>query len=137
MLLTIIASLIVFTFTWDSSAVGGSEISRSPALPLSRSLVRAVDAIGLTVSDVDQSIDFFERVLSFEKVSETEVTGEDYEQLQGVFGLRMRVVRMKLGNEQIELTEYIAPRGRPIPIDSRSNDRWFQHIAIWRSYETS
>jgi catechol 2,3-dioxygenase-like lactoylglutathione lyase family enzyme len=37
---------------------------------------------------------------------------------------------MQLGDEQIELTEYIAPRGRPVPVDSRSNDRWFQHIAI-------
>ncbi len=30
----------------------------------------------------------------------------------------------------IELTEYLAPRGRPLPADSRSNDRWFQHVAI-------
>jgi catechol 2,3-dioxygenase-like lactoylglutathione lyase family enzyme len=42
----------------------------------------------------------------------------------------LRVVRLKLGNESIELTEYLTPKGRPIPIDSRSNDRWFQHIAI-------
>jgi catechol 2,3-dioxygenase-like lactoylglutathione lyase family enzyme len=37
---------------------------------------------------------------------------------------------MRLGNEFLELTEYLAPRGRPIPVDSRSNDRWFQHVAI-------
>ena len=37
---------------------------------------------------------------------------------------------MKLGDEFIELTEYLAPQGRPIPIDSRSNDRWFKHVAI-------
>ena len=42
----------------------------------------------------------------------------------------MRIVRMQLGNEYIDLTEYLAPRGRPIPVDSRSNDLWFQHIAI-------
>jgi catechol 2,3-dioxygenase-like lactoylglutathione lyase family enzyme len=42
----------------------------------------------------------------------------------------MRIVRMQLGNEFIELTQYLTPRGRPIPIDSRSNDLWFQHIAI-------
>src|ERR1051325_922185 len=42
----------------------------------------------------------------------------------------MRVVRMRLGDESIELTEYLTPRGRPVPIDSHSNDRWFQHIAI-------
>ena len=93
-------------------------------------LVEQVGAIGMTVSDMDASVDFYSKVLSFEKVSDVEVTGEDYERLQGVFGLRMRVVRMKLGDEFIELTEYLAPKGRPVPIDSRSNDRWFQHIAI-------
>jgi catechol 2,3-dioxygenase-like lactoylglutathione lyase family enzyme len=42
----------------------------------------------------------------------------------------MRVVRMRLGGEAIELTEYLTPRGRPVPADSRSHDRWFQHVAI-------
>lgn len=37
---------------------------------------------------------------------------------------------MRLGREWIELTEYLTPRGRPVPPDSRSHDRWFQHIAI-------
>src|SRR5246127_4169645 len=93
-------------------------------------LVEGVDAIGITVSDMDRSVDFYSRVLTFEKVSDTEVAGDDYEHLTGVFGLRMRIVRMRLGDESIELTEYLAPKGRPIPVDSRSNDRWFQHIAI-------
>lgn len=93
-------------------------------------LVDGVDAIGITVSDMDRAVDFYSKVLAFEKMSDTEVAGEDYEHLEGVFGLRMRVVRMRLGDEFIELTEYLAPKGRPIPVDSRSNDRWFQHIAI-------
>ncbi len=37
---------------------------------------------------------------------------------------------MKLGSESIELLQFLAPKGRPIPVDSRSNDVWFQHIAI-------
>ena len=93
-------------------------------------LVDGVDAIGITVSDMDRAVDFYSKVLTFEKVSDTEVAGENYEHLEGVFGLRMRVVRMRLGDEFIELTEYLAPKGRPIPVDSRSNDLWFQHIAI-------
>jgi catechol 2,3-dioxygenase-like lactoylglutathione lyase family enzyme len=84
----------------------------------------------MTVADMDRSVEFYSKVLSFEKVSDVEVTGSDYERLQGVFGLRMRVVRMRLAGEFIELTEYLAPKGRPIPVDSRSNDRWFQHIAL-------
>ncbi len=93
-------------------------------------LVKSVDSVGFTVGDMDRSTEFFSKVLSFEKVSDVEVIGDEYEHLQGVFGLRMRVVRMRLGDEFIELTEYLAPRGRPIPVDSRSNDRWFQHVAI-------
>jgi catechol 2,3-dioxygenase-like lactoylglutathione lyase family enzyme len=93
-------------------------------------LVGGVEVVGLTVSDMDRSVDFFSNVLTFEKVSDVEVAGDAYEHLQGVFGLRMRVVRMRLGDEQLELTEYLAPRGRRIPEDSRSHDRWFQHVAI-------
>src|SRR6201987_43735 len=93
-------------------------------------LVDGVAAIGITVSDIDRAVDFYSKVLTFERVSDTEVAGDNYEHLEGVFGLRMRVVRMKLGDEFIELTEYLAPKGRPIPVDSRSNDRWFQHAAI-------
>jgi catechol 2,3-dioxygenase-like lactoylglutathione lyase family enzyme len=93
-------------------------------------LIEAVDAVGMTVADVERSADFYSRLLGFEKVSDVEVAGEDYERLEGVFGLRTRTVRMRLGGEFIELTEFLAPRGRPIPVDSRSNDRWFQHVAI-------
>jgi catechol 2,3-dioxygenase-like lactoylglutathione lyase family enzyme len=98
--------------------------------PAGQELVRAVDSVGMTVADMDRSVDFYSKVLSFEKVSDIEVWGSEYEHLQGVFGLRMRVVRMRLGDEFIELTEYLAPKGRPIPVESRSHDRWFQHIAI-------
>ena len=37
---------------------------------------------------------------------------------------------MKLGDEFIELTQYLALEGRALPADSRRNDRWFQHVAI-------
>jgi catechol 2,3-dioxygenase-like lactoylglutathione lyase family enzyme len=93
-------------------------------------LVKAVGPIGMTVGDMDRSVEFYSRVLGFEKVSDAEASGPDYERLQGVFGLRMRVVGMRVGDEVIELTEYLTPRGRPIPTDSRSHDRWFQHVAI-------
>jgi catechol 2,3-dioxygenase-like lactoylglutathione lyase family enzyme len=93
-------------------------------------LVEAVDAVGITVADMDRSVAFYRNVLSFEPISDIEVAGDAYAQLQGVFGLRMRVVRLRLGNEFMVLTEYLTPKGRPAPIDARSNDRWFQHVAI-------
>ncbi len=92
--------------------------------------VSHVDSVGFTVSDMDKAIDFYTSVLPFEKLSDEEVRGMDFEHLSGVFGARARIVGLKLGGEKIELTEYLTPQGRPIPVDSRSNDRWFQHIAI-------
>ncbi len=92
--------------------------------------VMAVESVGMTVADMDRAVDFYSTVLSFKKISDVEVLGTEYEQLQGLFGIRLRVVKLQLGQELIELTEYLTPKGRPIPIDSRSHDRWFQHIAI-------
>ena len=92
--------------------------------------VREVAAIGLTVSDMERSVAFYRDILGFEKTSDTVVAGPAYEQLTGLAGLRARVVAMRLGAERIELTEFLAPRGRAAPADSRSNDAWFQHVAI-------
>jgi catechol 2,3-dioxygenase-like lactoylglutathione lyase family enzyme len=92
--------------------------------------IRAVGPIAITVEDVDRSVDFYSRVLTFEKISDTEVAGDEVEHFFGVFGSRVRIVTMKLGSESIELLQFLAPKGRPIRGDSRSNDLWFQHIAI-------
>ena len=102
----------------------------SPASPTSGAQIQSIGSILTTVGDMDRSIDFYSRVLTFEKISDCEVDGEEVEHLFGVFGARLRLVNMRLGDESIELAQFFAPRGRAIPVDSRSNDLWFQHIAI-------
>jgi catechol 2,3-dioxygenase-like lactoylglutathione lyase family enzyme len=92
-------------------------------------LVSAVASVGMTVENLDRSVEFYSRVLSFNKIREVELTGDSWEHLEGVFGLRIRVAWLQLGSEQIELKEFLAPKGRPVPL-SLSDDRWFQHIAI-------
>jgi catechol 2,3-dioxygenase-like lactoylglutathione lyase family enzyme len=89
----------------------------------------AAESVGMTVSDMDRAVEFYS-ALTFQKISDAELLGDDFEHLEGVFGARTRVVRMQLGNEYLDLTQYLAPPGRPIPLDSRSNDLWFQHVAI-------
>jgi catechol 2,3-dioxygenase-like lactoylglutathione lyase family enzyme len=94
-------------------------------------MIRQVQRVGFTVSDLDRVLAFYTRVLPFEIINDCEVLSEPCEKLTGVFGGRMRVVTLGLGLEQIQLTQFIAPPGgRPIPPDSRSNDLWFQHLAI-------
>jgi catechol 2,3-dioxygenase-like lactoylglutathione lyase family enzyme len=92
--------------------------------------VNKVDAIGITVKDMNRSLKFYSEVLGFKKISEHEFSGAEYEKLTGVFGLNIRVIRMQLGEELIELTDYLTTGGRSIPEDQKSNDLFFQHIAI-------
>lgn len=106
-----------------SCAAGGAIAAEPP-------LVDAVVSIGITVTDLDRSVGFYRDVLSFREVRRYEVAGEDYERLYGTFGLRLASAELALGGESIELMQVLAPAGRPIPAGSRSNDRWFQHIAI-------
>jgi catechol 2,3-dioxygenase-like lactoylglutathione lyase family enzyme len=99
--------------------------------PTQKPQVKAIDAISMTVSDMDRSIDFYSNVLYFKKASDTIISGNEYDELLGVSKLKIRLVRMQLGDEFINLIQYIEPSdGKPIPVDSRSNDLWFQHFAI-------
>jgi catechol 2,3-dioxygenase-like lactoylglutathione lyase family enzyme len=94
------------------------------------SQVTKVEAVGITVKEMGRSLKFYTEVLGFKKVNDTDYKGESYEKLEGIFGLNMRVVRLQLGDEFIELTDYLTTGGRSIPEDAKSNDLSFQHIAI-------
>ncbi len=120
------AGLTVLVWAIGLVCFGRATSARADGQPL----VTGVESIGVTVGDLDRSVAFFRDVLMFELISQREESGEAHERLDGVFGLRKRVARMRLGTEFIELTEYFAPRGRAMPPDSRGNDQWFQHIAI-------
>lgn len=109
---------------WWSLAGGPSTPAAPPA-----AVVSAVEGFAITVSDMDRAVDFYRRVLAFEPVADVEVGGEPYDRLFALPGARLRIVRMRLGAETVELVEF-RPRGRPVPADSRSHDRWFQHLAI-------
>lgn len=128
-----LATLIAFVVSGTHAQLPASShlrVSASQTNPASQASVSRVESVGFTVSDMEKAIDFYTRVLPFEKISDVETFGSEFEHLSGVFGARVRIVRLKLGDEVLELTEYLTAQGRPIPVDSRSNDRWFQHIAI-------
>ena len=93
--------------------------------------VQRVKMIGFTVADVGRQADFFTKVLQFEKIADFRVVGGEYDKMQGVFNANMRIIHLKLGEQIVELTQYVSPAtGRPIPVPSYSNDAWFQHMAI-------
>lgn len=125
------AAVVGGTFAMGGAATSAPPIAQPNTTAVAGiSPVRAVVRVGITVADLDRSVRFYTTVLGFEKIGENESAGDAIEHLTGVFGARTLSARLRLGTEEIELTQYLAPEGRPIPADSRSNDLWFQHIAI-------
>ena len=95
---------------------------------------KEVASVTITVSNIEKSISFFTDVLDFRKISEIkELNRTD---LSNLFGIgknhtKLKEIKLALGSENIELIQFIEPAsGREIPPDSKSNDLWFQHIAI-------
>jgi catechol 2,3-dioxygenase-like lactoylglutathione lyase family enzyme len=114
---------------WQGTGAAPRYTTESPAAE-SADQALAVAMVGMTVGDMDRSVRFYTGVLDFRVVSDEEAGGASYDSLQGLSGTRIRAVRLRLGNEYLQLTQYLRPLGRPAPADARSNDRWFQHVAI-------
>ena len=92
----------------------------------------AVSGVSITVENLPGEVDFFTQVLHFQKISQEHWSGEAVAQL---FGLPkqhagVEVVTLRLGSEDIRLLDFDGAPGRPVPADMRSNDLWFQHLAI-------
>ena len=106
-------------------AAGGPASSR----PQAEAPRASVATVSITVDDMDRALAFYTGVLPFTKLSDEVRSDASLATLTGVGG-RRRIARLQLGDEAIELVDYLAAGGRPLPADSRSNDRWFQHVAI-------
>jgi len=96
--------------------------------------ITGIERVSFTVSDLDEAVEFYTETLPFQKDTVFLLKGENIQQLFNVqdTSLLVKVARLRLGDEQIELMEFQSVKisGRKIPADSRSNDLWFQHIAI-------
>jgi catechol 2,3-dioxygenase-like lactoylglutathione lyase family enzyme len=120
-----LAVLLLLGTTVAVPALSPAPVSYRPA-----PTIDAVEGVGITVSSLDRAVRFYTEVLFFEVVATWEGAGAAHARLVGVPGARARTARLRLGEETVELTEYAGGGNRPIPPDSRSHDRWFQHVAI-------
>lgn len=87
--------------------------------------------VGITVSDLDEAIDFYHGVLGLELASEPSPVFDDptLGPAVGVPGARLRCVLLALGDGLLELLEYRAPASpieRPLP----QNALGAQHVAF-------
>src|SRR6266478_8200699 len=90
----------------------------------------AADHTGITVSNLDRSLEFWQNVLGFEFSHRAHQTSEMASEITGVPGaeIKLAVVRAP-GGHKIELLEYLAPPDRK-HVDLRPCDVGHAHIAL-------
>lgn len=90
----------------------------------------AADHTGITVSDLDRSLDFWQTVLGFELSHRAHQKGEMAEEITGVPGAEISIAVLKAPGHKIELLQYLAPPDRKQHVDLRPCDVGFAHIAL-------
>jgi catechol 2,3-dioxygenase-like lactoylglutathione lyase family enzyme len=89
-----------------------------------------VGAICITVKELAPSLKFYTSVLQFKHIGTEAFYGENHEQLFAKFGIHYKIAHLQLGEEYVDLIDYLTSGGRSIPETQQSNDLAFQHIAI-------
>ncbi len=92
--------------------------------------VTYVSGVAFTVRDLDHEVKFFQDVLQFNMVGEFNMDAKTSAELFGIEAAQTRVAVLQLGEERLQLVKFEGEENQEIPVDSHSNDLWFQHIAI-------
>jgi catechol 2,3-dioxygenase-like lactoylglutathione lyase family enzyme len=84
----------------------------------------------ITVSDIDRAVAFYESALHCRRIADRVIESNELVRLTGVSNARVRRATLQLGDERIELEQYLPPGRVTGSINARSQDLSFQHIAI-------
>ena len=97
---------------------------------MSKFRITAADHTGITVSNLERSLHFWQNVLGFEFSHRTHQSGEMAEEITGVKGAELKLAVVKAPGHKIELLEYLAPPDRKQHIDVRPCDVGSVHVAL-------
>jgi len=75
-------------------------------------MITAVHHVSFTVSDMEQSLDFYRGALGFEVLNDRTVEGSFAETVTTLKGVRMRIVHLSGYGQGLELIQYLAAAGQ-------------------------
>jgi glyoxylase I family protein len=90
----------------------------------------AVDHTGITVTNLERSLAFWQDVLGFELSHRAHQTGDLAREITGVAGAEISIAVLKAPGHKIELLEYQAPPDRKKHIELSPCDVGSVHVAL-------
>jgi catechol 2,3-dioxygenase-like lactoylglutathione lyase family enzyme len=74
-------------------------------------MITGIHHFALTVADMERSLGFYTRLFGLQVVSDRVVERDYVEQITAVPGAHVRIVHLRGYGKQVELLEYLSPRG--------------------------
>lgn len=96
-------------------------------------MITGLHHTAISVGDMDRSLVFYRDLLGFKVLRQVEAPGDErLDRIVGLKGSRMKIAMLQVGDsaEIIELIQYISPRGKPLPEDTRQCDLGVSHVCF-------
>jgi len=94
-------------------------------------MITNLEHIGLSVSNLERSIDFYCKNLNCEVIRILEANREPkLGKVVGMTGCSARIAHLKAGENMLELFEYVIPPGKKLPENHRQADLGFIHAGF-------
>ncbi len=98
-------------------------------------IVKKIHHSGITVRNLEESVQFYESVFGFRKIGGVELTVNEEGDMKGV---HIHIAFLKAGEDDLELLEYVQPQAKKVlelnPWDSGVQHLSFKVDKIWEFY---
>jgi len=93
-------------------------------------LINCLGHVGLSVSDMNRSLEFYRDFLGMEVLMELDITDDRIERVIGEMGAQCKIVHLKLGENILELFQYHNPERKNLAADLRQSDIGLTHLGF-------
>jgi len=93
-------------------------------------VIKNLGHIGLTVSDVTRSLEFYRDFLGMKVIMDLDITDDRMARVIGVPDAKCRIVHLQLGSGVLELFYYYQPVGENVASVMRLYDQGLSHIGF-------
>jgi len=97
-------------------------------------MLKGIEHVGLSVSDIDRSIAFYCGLLGLKLARRLEFPSDSrIGEINGMPSSAAKIAHLESEKAMLELFEYVRPRGEPIPASFKQADNGYIHIGFTSS----
>ena len=93
-------------------------------------MIFSLGHVGLSVSNMQRSLEFYRDLMGMEVVMELDVSDERMGRVIGLAAAKCRITHLRLGESVLELFEYSEPRGHNVARSLRQCDQGITHMGF-------